>query len=402
VASNAFTRVGIAVMRLVTVLALVGTLVASASALQKAPAWTLDLDAPPAQRFVSAVTAVVEAHGWSNTIGAVVTFYQTIMDVAVDIAGPTLGDILQQRFPERYGELQGIAAGCAKVGHPELNMTNLVIFPFFYELSHVNFEAEPNLTPKQRAALAAFKGQFARACTGILSLPVDKSLPILHGRNMDENPAAGRNCTLNITVVRGGQVLYHIFDWTWLTGGAYTASRVGGVTLEENWNTDTSASVSHTHKLLGTPATGPVALLFPNIQESTMSFSAATEFLMNVSLASPAYIIMSGPGRVGHVLTLQVDKTANVRLTLNDSSPVPFLVQTNYDHWLPDPPTDPRRTAAERALSLVGPARSGTDLGVWMALSTYPVHNPSTKFSVLMTVEQFPEGYVREAMVPQP
>merc|ERR1719218_92430 len=114
---------------------------------------------------------------------------------------------------------------------------------------------------------------------------------MIHGRNMDESPAAGRNCTLNITVVRSGKPLSHI------------VARIKD------------------------PSMVPVALLFREIQEKQMTFDQATDYLMNVTLGAPAYIIMSGPGRVGHVLTLEFNKTDNVKETLTDASPVPYMVQ---------------------------------------------------------------------------
>lgn len=368
-------------------LAVVASLSASVSGLSRAPAWTLDLDLPPQERFVSAVQLVVATHGWDNSIGGVLNLYQPIMDLVDDILGAKLENILKTKYNERWLELQGLAKGFAAVGKTDLaNASRLVPIPFIYELQHI----------------AALKGKvFTKACTGILSLPTNKSQAMIHGRNMDEDPSPGRNCTLNITVTRGGSTLYHIFDWTWLTMGAYTASRIGGLTLEENWNYDGTQNLTQIIERLESPASMPVAFLFRYIQESEFSFSQATEYLMTVRLASPAYIIMSGPGRIGHVLSLMFDSTKNVKETLSDNSTTPYMVQTNYDRWMPDPPSDPRRTVAQNVLAMIGPERSGTELGVWMALGTYPVHNPSTMFTALMSVDRIPEGYVRVAMIPE-
>jgi hypothetical protein len=49
-----------------------------------------------------------------------------------------------------------------------------------------------------------------------------------------------------------------------------------------------------------------------------------------------------------------------------------------------------------------GTARGGTvaELGVWMTLSTYPVHNPHTMLSCLMGVNRTGiEGYLRRSMI---
>jgi hypothetical protein len=55
-----------------------------------------------------------------------------------------------------------------------------------------------------------------------------------------------------------------------------------------------------------------------------------------------------------------------------------MLAQTNYDHWLVDPPTDPRRTVAEKTMESLGQAIVATHSGLYAVASTYPVHNPDT------------------------
>jgi hypothetical protein len=95
------------------------------------------------------------------------------------------------------------------------------------------------------------------------------------------------------------------------------------------------------------------------------------------------------------------NQSVNRVLPINDGSATPYLVQTNYDHWLPDPKNDPRRTVAQDTLAMLGRHRAGTELGVWMTLSTYPVHNPHTMLSCLMGVNRTGiEGYLRRSMIP--
>ena len=76
-----------------------------------------------------------------------------------------------------------------------------------------------------------------------------------------------------------------------------------------------------------------------------------------------------------------------------------------YDRWLPDPPEDPRRSVAEETLRLVLrsnlPSSSRGELALWMALSEYPVQEVSTMFSVVLSVDTVPEGYIRDPMVSQ-
>eukprot|EP00759_Apiculatamorpha_spiralis_P003551 PhF_6_TR11683/c0_g1_i2/m.18933 len=123
---------------------------------------------------------------------------------------------------------------------------------------------------------------------------------------------------------------------------------------------------------------------------------------MTTQYASPFYVIMSAPGRKGAILTIMFNSTNNVAQYLNDTTSPSFMVQTNYDRWLPDPKQSypiGRRTRAEQMLTMLGQGRAGTELGVWMAMTSYPVHNPSTMFSALMGPDKEPEVFVWDEVV---
>ena len=399
----------VVVMRSVLLLALTGFAVSSA--LQAVPPLTVDLNTPARQRWVPAVKKVVAAHGWENSLGGLLEFYKPQLQ-SINLLRPQtypmLENVLQNRFPEQYQELLGIGDAIAELGYGyEYNVSAaglLVALPFFYELAHVTNWVPTALTSQRGGPVFELRAGsfFNKACTGILSLPPDGTSSIIHGRNLDESPKQSRNMTLNITVTKGGVYQYHVFDYTWISTGFYTSSRVGGVTLEENWRNVENPTFEQFTARVQNPNFVPVPFLFRHIQDQLMGFDDAVSYLMSATLASPGYIIMSGPGRRGAILTLSFNNTKNVREGLDDSSNVTFKVQTNYDRWLPDPSDDPRRTVAERVLGDVeGPARRGTELGVWMALSTFPVHNPGTMFTVLMRADRAPEGYVRRQMLPK-
>ena len=138
-----------------------------------------------------------------------------------------------------------------------------------------------------------------------------------------------------------------------------------------------------------------------------MDFPHAVSFLANTNFAAPFYAIVTGTQRRGAIISIQAN-TSNTRVEyLNDTSSVSFKVQTNFNRWVPDSTEgiypEGRRTMAESTMTMLGRERSGSELGVWMALSAYPVLNPSTMFSVLMSVSKEPEIYVRDQiMVPSP
>lgn len=375
------------VSRLAFFLVIVAAFAAMVNALEPPPIFVLDLDAAPQHRWDGAVELIASQHSWEYGFGAIFDFYGP--RIAALPAGTTekIKSVLESRYPSYLGELQSIANGFAKIGHSEVTADNLTVWTFFYELSHIG-------------PAVASRG---KSCSGILSLPVDKSMPMIHGRNMDEGPLEGRNITLHIKAVRGGQLLYESIEFAWFAGALFSILKLNTITLEENWREMDQGFLTYEEimeRIMDNKTVG-VSMMYRTIVESNMSFSDAIHFLNTSQFASPFFGIMSGPGRVGAVITAFFNSSNNVVEYLTDESPTTFIVQTNYDRWLPDPPEDPRRTVAEGVMKAVGPTRRATELGVWMALGTFPVHNPSTMFSVLMSVEADDiEGYIRQPMVP--
>jgi hypothetical protein len=78
-----------------------------------------------------------------------------------------------------------------------------------------------------------------------------------------------------------------------------------------------------------------------------MTFPALSAHLGRVPIAAPFYIIVGGPG--GEGLVIARNETGSVGTDALGADE-PFLVQTNYDRWLPDPKLDPRRSYAEGLL----------------------------------------------------
>lgn len=62
-----------------------------------------------------------------------------------------------------------------------------------------------------------------------------------------------------------------------------------------------------------------------------------------------------------------------------------FLAQTNYDHWLPDPSDDDRYTVASRVLRSLGPSLGPSQLGSFAVVSSHPVWNSDTAYTVVMS-----------------
>ena len=434
----------------------------AASALTAAPAFTLDLDLPPEQRWAGAVSLLIERFGYDASFGPIIANTKDILSELTPAQQTTLLGNFRRLWPEYHSEMVGIQQALAAHGHPQPDAF-LLRFTYLSELSHLGAGNTTMTAAKdatlvevtdaaaharavacdgQHRASISSNGFFARACTGILAKPTSPatSQALHHGRNMDWAPPTGANLTLNVTVVRtvldasapGGRrraVVSRWFDWAWICAGATaTGVSVGGFTWEINEKSMFVPRAWGLARLLNTSVTSPnssyavlpMALTGRVAFDRGYGFDAAVAFasgdtaalrratndasVLAASLLSPAFFIMSGPGRRGVVLSVTVDPVTAVRATvINDTTPTAFLVQTNYDHWLPDPPNDPRRTVAEAALTALGPNLAGSPVGVSLALSTYPVHNPNTFYSALMSVEEgLVLGIKRQRMVPAP
>ncbi len=359
-----------------------------ADAIHHIPEFELNLDLPPAQRWNGAVKTIVDLHGWANSFGPVIDLYVPVFMLLPENVTTQITAYLEKFYPDVAEEVTSIGRDLAAYGCSLCNTSKMHMMVYFYELSHMSLFK--NVIP----------AEMRRSCTGILSLPKDPHADMIHGRNMDESPAPGRNMTLMIRVMKGGKHVYTMLDWTWITAGIATTSRMGGVTLEMNWNNDgPDTTLDQILNRIVDPKTVPILQAFRVINDAQMNFTQTVDFVMTSQFASPFYNIISGAGRQGAILTIEWDATQNVAELLNETSPISFMVQTNYDRWLPDQGLM-RRTVAEDALKMLGRERSGSELGVWMALSTYPVHNPSTLFSALMSVGKHPEAYIRDAMIP--
>ena len=104
------------------------------------------------------------------------------------------------------------------------------------------------------------------------------------------------------------------------------------------------------------------------------SFDDAVKFLTSSHLIAPAYFILGGiqPDE-GIVITRDQDHVVNIwKLDTNNS--IWYLLETNYDHWIPPPPDDDRSDPGINAMSET--TRGGINFNTLLAvLETDPVCN---------------------------
>jgi len=371
------------------------------------PSFTVDLALPPQQRWRGALAAVLAAHPYEHSFGPVFASHNASLFRHLSAAQwATLATSVTAHWPEHAAELRGIAADFAAAGHPEVDFAFLAGWFWFHELAHTSLAA-----PALRRAQA-------RACTGALVQAPDGTL--WHGRNMDQSPPQVRNCTLRVAFLNGtqGRLLFEGVDWYWITTGVMTAVKRGVASLQENWRfrATGAAGPQAPAPMLRAVAAGavvPQALVFRRaLLAPGASYASVVAAVRGAPLASPEYVVAGGPDGAGAVVARDPG-TAVANFTVLPAAagggggggghagrPF-FLVQTNYDRDVPDPPADDRRTVCERTLRQYGRAGAGSALGVYAAMSTYNVHNPTTAYTAVMCAATGAlHAFARVAMVP--
>ena len=217
-------------------------------------------------------------------------------------------------------------------------------------------------------------------CTSIVA--EDEMGHIYHGRNLDYGlTGLLQNITLIANFQRGGKTIY--------TGTTY-AGYVGLLTGQKPYKFSISLNERDTGERWMNAAT---ALLAKNASlvsfrirdtlENEQSFQDAYNVLMDVTFIAPSYIIIAGvKSGQGAVITRD-------RLVARDSWKLDppnqwFLVETNYDHWLPPPSSDDRRDPAIRHMNQIGHSNI-TLKALFSVLTTPPVLNNGTTYTTLMS-----------------
>ena len=392
-------------------------LAAVCGAVAPAPSFTVDVSLPPRQRWAGTVRAAWARHSWNESFGPTFAYWDhALWNQVPNATVAQLAARLDSVLPDLAGEIDGIAAefhtvlsanGATDAMLAQVAPAKLKAWNYFYELAHVK-EYSVHGNGDDNAV------HNMRACTGLLALPEDTTKPIVHGRNLDLLPLQLRNLTLSVTFVNSSAAapstpLFEGLGWLWFCGGFLTSRRQNGATMSGDWKTELIPAAKVLPKILA-PGQLPLTQIFRQWQAAGYSFEeiVSTAASMDGHTPSPYYLIASGPGREGAVVTASFEGHANPQHTvirLNDRAVAAggdwFLVQTNYDHWLPNPPSDPRRTVAELTLRALGNRRGADSMGVWMSVGEFPVHNAGTAYTAVMTVEDAHlDGYIRQALSP--
>ncbi|CAK9054341.1 unnamed protein product [Durusdinium trenchii] len=353
-------------------------------ALELPPRFTLDLRKPAHTRWDGAVDLILSKHPYEESFLPVFQEHnKSLFDQLNASHFDALGKAVSSHYPETALELQGIAQQFAARGFP-VTFEYLSAWLYFHELAHSDVVQKLD----------------ARECTGIVAETADGS--IMQLANMDQSPLAARNLTLRISVVDDkGEPLFEGVDWyTLLSTGVSRAVKRGVASVQENWRS--TDPVRKLDAIMADIQSGVISqmLVFRRAFE-TPSISSFEDFVDNVThtrLAAPFYIVAAGSKpKQGVAIARNLTTSEKTDWFPSDDF---YLCQCNTDRWRPDDPEDPRRTAAEALLGRLG-REEATAMGLFAVVSAYPVHNPHTAYTAVMSAATGElHAYVREASCP--
>ena len=217
-------------------------------------------------------------------------------------------------------------------------------------------------------------------CTSIVA--EDEMGHIYHGRNLDYGlTQILQNITLMANFQRGGQTMY-----TGTTYAGYVGLLTGQRPHQFSISLDQRDAGQHWMNMVTAlleKNTSIVSFLIRDVLENEQSYEDAYDVLTRATFIAPSYIIIAGV-KTGQGVVITRD-----RITTRDSWKLDppeqwFLVETNYDHWLPPPSGDDRRDPAVRHMKQIGRSNITLDT-LFSVLTTPPVLNEGTTYTTLMS-----------------
>ncbi|XP_064595722.1 N-acylethanolamine-hydrolyzing acid amidase-like [Liolophura sinensis] len=311
------------------------------------PKYVVDLDLTEEQRWTHVVKDYPELPEMIQTV-----IKKYVPDDLVSMV-EQIGSAIDDYLPSPYaGEIRGIAKA--------LNMTlgEAVIPNILYDLTSF--------------------------CTSIVAQ--DLSGNIWHARNLDYSfTDMLRNITIIVDFQRQGKIVYSGVTYAGYVG-LLSVQKPGAFTITAD---ERDKGAWWMNLLIGIfdKQAKPMSFLVRDTTEQAEDFqSAVRQLSYTVTEASVYYIIGGVKKGEGAVITKE-------RLSALDTWYIDstvgrwFVLETNYDHWVTPPTSDDRRDPGIKAMNAMG-NKTITVNSLFKVLSTQPVLNPTTTYSVVMSAGQ--------------
>ncbi|ESO83667.1 hypothetical protein LOTGIDRAFT_169146 [Lottia gigantea] len=235
-------------------------------------------------------------------------------------------------------------------------------------------------------------------CTSITMQ--DSKGQIWHARNLDYSfTDILRNITMKVDFTRQNKIAYSVVTYAGYVG-VLTGQKPYGfaITMDER---DQGAWYENLIIALTDRRAKPAGFLMRDTVANASNFDEAVAMISDTDTMADGYFIISGakPGE-GAVVTRNRLGPPDV-WKIDPEHGRWYEVETNYDHWTTPRPDDDRRDPAIKAMNAMG-RQNVTVNNLFDVLSTPPVLNPTTTYSVVMSPAQPDIMKVMVRHVPKP
>jgi len=293
----------------------------------------------------------------------VIEFYNVLVPKEVQPYFANISLKMDTYFPQEYArELQGLYNVVVQLGHEnDLTLDMIVTLNMMYE--------------------------WMTFCTSIVA--EDDSGVMWHGRNLDWNfdGFSLYNLSVIANYQSGGQTVFSSVTWVGYIG-SLTGFKANGfsITVDQRDHYEPEGIRGNLDAIEN--GSSLVGFFLRDVFQNFSTFNDALPHLVNDTLASSVYLIMGGVLKdEAVVVTRDRDSAADVWKYGNPDPGMEdwYLVQTNYDHWKPDPPTDPRQTEAINALNQMGRKNLDADnlFSVMQTSGNPGVLNDNTQYTII-------------------
>lgn len=325
--------------------------------------YRVDLDAPPAERWLH-ITQDYAKYG----PGIMAYLESYIPKEFVPIIEKIAADI-DTYFPQPFAdELKGVAKGYG------LKLGDAVIVNLIYQLEGigVNCSARNNTGPCPSMEM---KKRGPGLCTSIVA--EDENGMMFHGRNLDWSiPAILRKTMIDVDYVKGGKIIFTASQPAGFVGilhgvrhGGWSYSMdardVGGKLLPNLLQALLMKSMTPTQHIR-------------KIMEEEAEFDGAIEKIAKGPIINPAYFIVGGPNDEATVVTRGREEAVDY-WKLKD--PAFYLLETNYDHWKTPPSYDDRRKYGIEMMNKIGGKAGVNHDSLFKVMTSWPLFNHHTDFT---------------------
>eukprot|EP00456_Euglypha_rotunda_P033371 TRINITY_DN2585_c0_g1_i8.p1 TRINITY_DN2585_c0_g1~~TRINITY_DN2585_c0_g1_i8.p1 ORF type:complete len:346 (-),score=71.20 TRINITY_DN2585_c0_g1_i8:18-1055(-) len=298
----------------------------------------INLDLPPEQRYTQVLLDRVNQHGWNYTYAPIVEYYDLLVPPELQPALENISTDLDKYLPEEYvREMNGLYDTVVQLGYQDqLTFGMIVALNMIYE--------------------------WTSFCTSIVA--EDTSGRMWHGRNLDWNFDGYSlwNITMIMDYQSGGVTVFSSVGWAGYIGILSGVKKGFTVTVDQREHYEPEGIRGNMESLMN--GSSLVGLMLRDTFKSNQTFDQAIPILSDSYIASSVYLIVGGYNKdEGAVITRDRLGAADIWKYGNPDAHMEdwYLVQTNYDHWLPDKPDDHRQTDAIIALDKMGRANLNAD-----------------------------------------